>query len=333
MPVQLLWGCDPGRQFEAAWVRHLLGPVLQQECEIWQPRGTWPQKLQGSIPLLVESGLLHLERRPDPARLEAQAVCRRERIAHLVRQGPFGVIHLSDEEGLDGDGWYPELPPCTPIWRNFPHPRLGVNPWVRSFPIGPRDLFLAPDSELLSATERTYPWAFMGTLWPSGSRQLAVSLFLRGLPAGFYFGGRSFGQGLSLPHYRATLLTSVFALAPEGDRHLDTFRLWESLSCGCIPLLVDHNTTADQLLMAPHPVPVFRNWPAALTFAQRQLADPVALNRLQSRVRDWWNRHQLAIAHAIGDSLVAQAQREEVQQWLPAAELPLPQHCANVGIT
>ena len=306
MRVQLLWGCDPARQFEVAWLRHLLSPDLAGESQWWGPANGLPKVDPGAIPVLVESGLLCLERAPAPERLAQQAHERQARLAALQRVGGYGVVHLSDEEGLDAPAWYGLLPPQVPIWRNFWHPHLAANPKVRSFPIGPRQLFLIPPPEgLASASQRPFPWAFMGTLWPSGSRRLAVSLFLRGLPAGLYFGGRHFGQGLPLEQYRANLLTSVFALAPEGDRHLDTFRLWESLCCGCIPLLVEHRATSGPLLSAPHPLPVFASWLEALAFAQRQLADPAGLDVLQAQIQTWWQRNQQGLRKALRDSLVS----------------------------
>uniref|UniRef100_UPI004047FE6F hypothetical protein n=1 Tax=Cyanobium sp. TaxID=2164130 RepID=UPI004047FE6F len=313
MRVQLLWGCDPARQFETAWLRHLFGPALTGESP-WWASSPGPADLEpGVMPVLVESGLLRLERAPAPERLVQQAHGRQARLAALQHLAGFGVIHLSDEEGFDAPSWYGLVPPQVPIWRNFWHPHLEANPQVRSFPIGPRELFLSPHPKGLSpASQRSSPWAFMGTLWPSGSRWLAVSLFLRGLPAGLYFGGQHFGQGLPLEHYRANLLASVFALAPEGDRHLDTFRLWESLCCGCIPLLVEHRGTADLLLGAPHPLPVFASWPEALAFAQSQLADPAGLDAQQARIQVWWQRHQQGLGQALRDSLL-RAQGQQLQ--------------------
>lgn len=273
MAVQLIWGCNPARQFEQAWVQSLLKPSLLSR--------------DGTV--LVESGLLRLERSPSPQRLHQQNQERQQRIAALLGQ-PFTLIHLSDEEGLDADDLYPQLPATCQIWRNFPHPRLMADRRVRSFPIGPRDLFLVKD-ELMAgvpASHRPVPWVFMGTLWASGSRTLAVSHFLRGLPHGFFYGGKSFGTGLPLEQYRQRLMQSVFALAPEGDRHLDTFRLWESLCCGCIPLVVDHAASAAALLGHGSPVPVFDGWPQALAFAQQQLRDPDALDDLQALIQRWW---------------------------------------------
>ena len=99
---------------------------------------------------------------------------------------PSTVVHLSDEEGLDGDDLYAQLPATCQIWRNFPHPRFRSDSRVSSFPIGPRDLFLGKDDLMagIPSSKRPFPWAFMGTLWASGSRTVAVSIFLRSLPPG-----------------------------------------------------------------------------------------------------------------------------------------------------
>lgn len=280
MALRQIWGCDARRQFETAWVQSLLSSVSPSV----------------NSTVLVESGLLLLERSPTPERVRAQTHAREDRLAALTGQA-FTLIHLSDEEGFDGDALYPQLPPNCRIWRNFPHKRFNADLRVRSFPIGPRDCFLVSDDAMAGtrASQRTVPWAFMGTLWASGSRTEAVSHFLRSLPQGTFFGGKAFGTGLPLARYRHELMQSVFALAPEGDRHLDTFRLWESLCCGCIPLLVDHRHTAAALLGSYYPGPVFVSWPQALQFAQNLLQAPHQLDRLQAELQNWWQqlRHTL----------------------------------------
>lgn len=298
---QLVWGCDPSRQLERGWLESLLAPTRQ----LGMPLGTEDHALPCLDPalptVLVESGLLLLERNPAPARLKQQARQRRQRLNHLRANGPFGLIHLSDEEGLDADGLYPLLPSSTVIWRNFPYPRLSARPGLRAFPIGPRAEFLDPRLQAPAmnlASRRAFPWAFMGTLWASGSRTLAASLFLRALPQGCFFGGTRFGQGLPLPHYRGQLLQSAFALCPEGDRHLDTFRLYESLQAGCIPVVVDQRSMALSILASEPPFPVFSSWPEALDWVQGLLVQPDQLDNTQVLVRLWWQKrcHELRLA-------------------------------------
>lgn len=291
--LQLIWGCDPRRQLEVAWLHQLIGGADLFE-ELGGDQLSVERLRSGQPRLLVESGLLRLERAPSTAILIAQRLARQERIKLLAARGAFTLVHLSDEEGLDGDELYPMLPPGTPIWRNFPYERfseprgLASAAAVLNFPIGPRAEFLG-QPPLINASARPLPWAFMGTLWGSGSRLQATALFLRALPQGFFYGGRSFAMGLPLDRYRATLGQSVFALCPEGDRHLDTFRLYESLQMGCLPLVVDRAKQAMPLLGPHYPLPIFGSWLEALGYAQDQLVQPWALDALQRLVVGWWH--------------------------------------------
>lgn len=296
----LVWGCDPQRQLELGWLSALLGPL--STLEAWES----PLRLADDPPqavVLVESGLLRLERSPDPERLLLQHQERQERLQALAGVRSLGLIHLSDEEGLDGDAFYPALPAQTVIWRNFAYARFAG---ARVFPIGPRADFLEPEwcaQALLPASQRPFPWGFMGTLWSSGSRSLATSLFLRALPEGFFFGGRSFGQGLPPDLYRQQLSHSAFALCPEGDRHLDTFRLYESLQAGCIPLLVDQRAMAASLLGDLAPWPVFHTWPEALHWAQDLLGDPAHLDATQAAITAWWRSRRACLTIAMRHTL------------------------------
>lgn len=301
-PIQLIWGCQASRQFEQHWLLELLHPLQVRQVEQLETEPV--PGLQFDQPrVLVESGLLLLERQPAPERISQLQKSRRQRIAQLAALGPFALIHFSDEEGLDGDQLYSLLPADTPIWRNFPYPRFEADRRIQTFPIGPRREFFGCIPHLL-ASGRSYPWAFMGTLWASGSRTEAVSVFLRALPAGMFFGGRHFGLGLPLAAYRAHLFNSVFALCPEGDRHLDTFRLYESLQLGCIPLLVERQGMAPPLLGPNHPLPLFSHWRQALVFAQQQLPRPEQLDRLQQQIQHWWANRKAELSSAIVASLI-----------------------------
>ena len=300
--IQLVWGCDPNRQFEQHWLLDLLSPMQCESTDF--THHDWTPFASDAPRILVESGLLLLERSVSRERIASLQGQRQRRLQLLADSGPFLLIHISDEEGLDGDQLYPMLPHGTCVWRNFPYPRFDrVDRWIRSFPIGPRGEFLGPQPDLLSSSRR-FPWAFMGTLWRSGQRLLATSLFLHALPQGVFFGGKHFGQGIPLAEYRTCLLHSVFALCPEGDRHFDTFRLFESLQMGCLPLVVERQGQARQVLGPDFPLPIFPDWPAALRFAQSHLASPLALDHWQAQVVAWWQGRKASLsAHLKHDLL------------------------------
>ena len=285
--LQFLWGCDPQLQLECSWLRSLLPAFRLSEWEVSQ--GLSADVVRRDQPcVLVESGIQLLERHVDDRRLKTLQHQRRQRLDQLAGAPHLLLLHISDEEGTDAERLYPMLPPQCTIWRNFSHPRLeALHSRLRHFPIGPRGEFLEP-STLAQASQRPWPWAFMGTLWRSGSRTVATSLFLHALPNGQFYGGSRFGQGVPLTEYRQTLANSVFALCPEGDRHFDTFRLYESLQMGCLPLVVERQHQAVALLGPTFPMPIFEDWRAALAFAQAHLSDPARLNQHQARIGHWW---------------------------------------------
>ena len=303
--IELIWGCDPSRQFEMHWLLHLLHP---SECEQINSFDRNLTHLNSARPrILVESGLMLLEQSVSKERIAALQALRKRRLQILSDSGPFLLIHFSDEEGLDGDQLYPMLPDGSCVWRNFPYRRFDrAGLVVRSFPIGPRGEFLGNQPSVLSSI-RHFPWAFMGTIWRSGQRFLATSLFLRALPQGIFFGGKSFGQGIPLEKYKHYLLQSIFSLCPEGDRHFDTFRLFESLQMGCLPLVVERYGQARQVLGHDFPLPIFARWSEALSFAQLQLSRPEHLNHLQALVNEWWQSRKA--------SLSVQLHRDLLNSW------------------
>ena len=157
----------------------------------------------------------------------------------------------------------------------------------------------------------------MGTLWPTGSRKLAVSKFLTFLPNGFYHAASGFWSD----QYRSIQLDSSFSLTPEGDRHLDTFRLWESLSCGCIPLVNDHLNSASLLLPNGHPIPVFQSWDSAL-YAMDLLQDPKRLDHTQLTITRWWRQYCNDLRSQIS-SQVCQALSKPISIGIP---IHFPKH-------
>ncbi|MHA3960266.1 exostosin domain-containing protein [Synechococcus sp. LTW-G] len=297
--LSVVWGCDPTRQLERGWINALVAPASEEQLLTASARSS----ALGMPVILVESGLLRLQRAPDPAQLAHQKSQRHQRIQSLASTGRFGLIHLSDEEGLDGDDLYPMLPEGTPIWRNFSYPR---HRHAHVFPIGPRVEFLLPELDQRSrrlASARPYPWTFMGTLWASGQRLKAASLFLRSLPHGYFYGGRGFSQGLPLPVYQEHLFESCFALCPDGDRHFDTFRLYESLQCGCIPVVVDQRDMASLTLGGANPFPIFKTWEEALIWVQQLLQCPEQLDALQALVQHWWRQNRTNLRLAMRQTL------------------------------
>ena len=162
MVNKIVWGCDPSLQYESAWIRSLTNASESHDIN---------PSLYDSL-ILVESGLLRLNKNIQPETLDYSDGVRKERLSYFVSSNfpKKTLIHLSDEEGLDGDSGYNQLSPHIRIFRNFNHTRFDSNSCIYNFPIGPRDVFLdIPFDSIKTSSIRRYPWSFMGTVWKSSS--------------------------------------------------------------------------------------------------------------------------------------------------------------------
>jgi hypothetical protein len=116
---------------------------------------------------------------------------------------------------------------------------------------------------------------------------------LAGLEPNFLTGTASIygsgGRKLSKPEFDDVLDNTIFSPCPMGNAILETWRLYESLELGCIPL-VETRASLDYFtrLLGPHPIPSFSSWAAARDYAQQALADKSSLLRKQSEISSWW---------------------------------------------
>lgn len=101
-----------------------------------------------------------------------------------------------------------------------------------------------------------------------------------------------FLQGLDRADYLADMASAKIALCPAGSTTPDTFRLWEALTAGCVPI-VDGLTSDDNYpagywsMVAPGaPFPIITDWAAELAkTVEAVLADWEAL---AVRCGAWW---------------------------------------------
>jgi hypothetical protein len=302
--VVVVWGAHPGYQYERDWLLHLLRPRFVHEVEWHQQFDPFVLPPGGKV-VLVESARYLMEAEIRQLDLEPIERRRTERLERFKDVDQLLIWHVSDEEGRDGDLWYPSLPPHRTVFREFPHPRFERFPQVGNLPLGPTRSALI-NVPWLPASGRQHPWCFMGTLWPGTSRQQAVDCFQRHIPNGFVHGSGGFGQGLANDYYVFVLHQSQFSLCPEGHRHFETFRFYESLELGAIPLGLHTSVELGSLFTEAWPLPYFSCWQEAAEFASALLDDSIALDSLQLRMRCWWEQQRHLAARRLQNSFATQ---------------------------
>lgn len=300
--MKLVWHAD--NLLEVDWLRDVLGDLIEEECtdldltcfdddcihivsSNWQPLPTYEDYFR-----------------------ECRARCRR-----LV------LFHMSDEWFSGGYALYRHF---DAVIRNFAT-SLARHKGIWTIPEG-----YANGTRIGGAsrpvTERQYAWSFTGEI--KASRVNMASAFAA-LEPNFLTCTTSIhkdgGKKLSKAEFDDVLENSIFSPCPMGNVILETWRLYESLELGCIPI-VETRAALDYFtgLLGPHPIPSFQNWEAARHYAQAALTDKLFLLRKQSAIRNWWSAKKQAVRAEIRRAATGPSQQAALQHYCALARNRYP---------
>jgi hypothetical protein len=101
---------------------------------------------------------------------------------------------------------------------------------------------------------------------------------------------------LSKETFDRLLSESAFAPCPMGNATLETWRLYEAMEAGAIPL-IERRLSMDYYreLLGEHPIPTFRSWDTTARVCRGLLADPAGLDSLQATIMTWWHAKKEAV--------------------------------------
>jgi GR25 family glycosyltransferase involved in LPS biosynthesis len=145
---------------------------------------------------------------------------------------PFNVLHLSDEFGTDPIDFY-ELKMCKKVIRNYIRPLTHSH--VHTIPLGYHHKSVISKS----LSERSFMWSFHGTDWFNRSEQLkqfmAYEPYNCSLQPQWKDPNRT-----KMTDYLELLGNSKFCPILKGN-NMETFRLYEALEAGVLPVAVESN--------------------------------------------------------------------------------------------
>lgn len=143
------------------------------------------------------------------------------------------AVFLSTSDEVGGLDWRSIKRPEVKVWIQMPF--AGKHDDVdRRFPIGwhpqTRDHLR---KLLISSPPRDLAWSFVGQGGPAREECLKALATMTG---GYLLVTGGFHQGLSMEEYLTLLLRTKIAPSPAGGHSNDTFRTWEALEAGCLPM-------------------------------------------------------------------------------------------------
>ncbi len=214
------------------------------------------------------------------------------------------VILASDENGL-----FPveELVPPTALWVMTPHFERHT---YDGFDVQFMGEYYPQDARAIIATkkalsfERTYPCSFSGQITHQRRHELAAAMDEHG----FYINKtQGFTQGLGRDAYYELLANTKCTPAPSGPVTLDSFRAFEALESGGVPILdlvcpveCDGERYWNEILGVDHPLPHASNWHKDLDWVE-DINDNWPLS--SNLVFSWWQQHKRELRYRILDGV------------------------------
>jgi hypothetical protein len=216
-PINIQWFTQDESLWELDWLRYLFSDVQQ-----------------------------HIEIEPNPTKIKTNentvlicnhAVPYRCVLNELRSKGKqYVIVLLSDENLMDPCEWLHD-PQCLGLMRNYVHPGQLTNPKVKIFGLGYKRGFC----EHLSGDQtRDLQWSFAGT--PHGERKQMLDMFADIKPNKSHVcSGFNANDGLDTAEYVKLLESSKYALCPPGQDSMDSFRIYEALEAGCVPVTLNNS--------------------------------------------------------------------------------------------
>jgi hypothetical protein len=285
MQLNLIWTQPPSTLSEAAWIRWLFGRFKLTEY-VDSTFTTMPDE---SI-YVISSNTYPLQRLPDKF------------VDGLKRVRKKGLLHLSDEWFSGGYDLYSQF---DFVFRNY-YSTAFAHPGIKVLPLGPAWKPSQPSHVATSITNRKWVWAFAGGT--SAARLSMVKAFtdVRPNQCILFDSRRGEKPPLNQDAFISLLSDTIFSPCPMGNVVLETFRLYEALELGCIPILERrrwHRYFGP--LMPGNPLPTFRNWRKAADFVKQISREPKELESYRHRVSVWWFNYKKILQNEVTEFTLA----------------------------
>ena len=222
-----------------------------------------------------------------------------EWLATLRKKQTFKIIHLSDEFTSDPTHFY-AWPEVTGVLRFYTRTDIPVDPKILTVPLGYHMQFPGNrDVPHMSTPElpfRELTWSFAGTDWQGRRQDMQILDAIQPRHLTWYSDWNDPKQ-MKSDEYISLLLNSIFVPCPKGQ-NTETYRFYEALDCGCIPLCVDIPPSMEGKL----PLLKLESWGHAAALMQQFMQDKAQLEKYRFAVLVSWAKYKMDL-------------KEKVRQW------------------
>jgi len=204
------------------------------------------------------------------------------------------LLQLSDETYEGGyDVYHNFRGVFRNYWSSIFNPRRVIH-----LPLGYTNGFTHEANES-GIDRRLYLWSFLGHAGKSSRPEMMEALLpLR--PNFVHTTEQGRHQPVGKREYQRILRDSIFVPCSMGNINLESFRVYEALECGAIPIL-EKRPGLDYFarLLGSHPLPTFGNWRQAARFIASIRDDRNAIGNLQKQCLAWWTGYKQSLRERV----------------------------------
>jgi hypothetical protein len=262
--------------YERVWIEGIFGKSVKL-------------KALPNFETFVEDGAWFIVQRPHSNAFNAYF----EKLESLGK--PFKILHISDEFCNDVISFY-QLSMCKAAVRNYVRGDVPNLPHILTIPLGYHHKSQTEDKTFLN---RKLVWSFHGTNW--FGRKESLEELLDFVPINCHLlPDWNHPNMTKEAQYLSTLGNSKFCPILRGN-NIETFRLYETLEAGVIPLYVrtDGDNMYWKVLFDKLGLVELGGWDKAKSFIQYFMANPEMAEKYRLALSQKWNTWKTEIKSAI----------------------------------
>jgi hypothetical protein len=274
MALNLIWTQDPETLSETGWIRWLLGGL------------DFTEYVAPGLDLFKENALYIISSNRHPlSRLPTRFV------EGLGSVEPKGLFQISDESYSGGYDIYKNF---DFVLRNH-YSSIFQHPGIMVLPLGPTR-YEPNRRPMESAIERDFLWSFAGTRTAARMEMYRAFKNIEPYDCHFYDSRKHEKPPLDGDSFLTLLSRTIFCPCPMGNVMLETFRLYECLEMGCIPIVGRRRWMPYyDRLMPGHALPTFPSWREAGQFVEVLSRDKSRIVTYQREIAEWWRSYKVKL--------------------------------------
>jgi len=220
----------------------------------------------------------------------------------------FRILHLSDEGTAENNKdplFAYTLPGCVKVLRFYLRGDIPkeVASKVTVVPLGYR--YARPNSKTPEIPFRELHWSFFGTDWMNRSKDMKPLTDAPFSHKCTFFEKWNDPNNLSSAEYTEMMLSSMFVPCPGGMNH-ETFRLYEALESGCIPLVLKTQENEEWFRWISNRVPLLpiTNWGDAVRLMSTLMTNQRRIEVYREELLKGWRKWKTDICADVAQFLV-----------------------------